>query len=48
MAASLKLSALSTSVVSTCSYGMDSCDNLDTILDEIPFSPRQTPTSDPL
>jgi hypothetical protein len=37
MAASLKLSALSTSVVSTCSYGMDSCDNLDTILDEIPF-----------
>ncbi len=34
MAASLKLE---TSAISTCSYGMDSYDNLDTILDEIPF-----------
>ena len=34
MAASLKLE---TSAISTCSYGMDSYDNLDTILDESPF-----------
>ena len=40
MAASLKLD---TSIISTCSYGMDSYDNLDTILDEIPFISSDDP-----